>query len=292
MAIFPNLQLPSPEQPYPLPHLANLWVKRDDLIHLVISGNKWRKLAPHLLAIKQAKRVVSFGGAHSNHLHALGHLCHTYQQPFLAIISGHYADNPTPTMRDLQHWGTEFIYLDKVAFRQLQNAPNYAQQAWYQQGDYVIAEGGADPQGLTGVGVIVDELQQHYDLIVLPVATGMTMAGIIAAAPKQTQVLGIAVLNAADYLQANVEALLAASGKPLDLAKWQINHQFHGGGYAKVNESLRQFCQQQTLPLEPIYSGKALWGLSQLALRNPAFYEQKILFLHTGGLQGLRAQKS
>lgn len=289
------IQLPSPEQPLAIEpsHGYQCWVKRDDLLHPVISGNKWRKLQGALLEAqaKDIEHLVSFGGGYSNHLHALGYCCARLKIKLTALIRGNYHQHPTAMLNDLMQWGTELVYLSKVDYRRRSEPEFIAQlQASYPKA-MLIPEGGSQAQALPGLNTLVKELNQQYDYVVAPVASGGTLAGLISALPKQCTVLGIAMLKGEGYLEQQVTQLLATQASQ-NRAQWQICHQFHHGGYAKCPPLLSEFCvrfrQQYNIPLEPVYSGKCFYAFEQLCQQGFFKANSRILVLHTGGLQGAR----
>lgn len=299
-----SIQLPSPEQRLNLDcknaNQVEIWIKRDDLIHAVISGNKWRKLSNILRIALQSPpaKIISFGGGYSNHIHALAYCCNVLKIPFLAYIRGNYAQNMTPMLTDIHRWGAQIEWVDKVTYAK-RAEPSYISQLNAQYpNSMIIPEGGSQQAALQGVSSIVNELIQPYDLIAAPVASGGTIAGLIHASHNMdTSVLGIAVLKGHDYLYDLVNQFLPAKMKTASdetgaSAKWQINSEFHFGGYAKKPAELLAFCnnfqQHNKIELEPIYSGKLFFALSQLIEKNYFPKYTKILALHTGGLQGIR----
>lgn len=263
-------------------------VKRDDLIHPVISGNKWRKLRPLLnQPDKSFTGVVSFGGGFSNHLHALGYLCASRHIPFVAIVRGNYTDNPTPMLRDLHSWGATIRYVTKQEYRD-RTDPVYLDALKRSYPNYtIIPEGGSQKDALQGVAEIVGELPSSVDCILSPVASGATLAGLSTAIQDHQQALGIAVLKGEGYLESLVSGLL-----PTPNSRWKILHQYHHGGYAKTSESLLSFCktfeEQTQIPVEPVYSGKMFFALKDMI--SGGFFEsgKTVVALHTGGLQGAR----
>lgn len=273
-----------------------LSVKRDDLLHPVISGNKWRKLKYALKAASKAKvqHIISFGGGFSNHLHALGYCCHHLGIQLTAIVRGDYSLNPTPMLLDLKNWQTNIQYVDRKTYQQ-RSELDY-QQSLQQQypGASIIPEGGSQLLAIRGVSEIIDELSDSYDYIVAPVASGGTLAGLSSAIGKNKtfsncQILGIGVLKGQGYLEQLVDDLLEVDSSQTN---WQINHDFHFGGYAKSTNELRLFCQdfyqQTTIPIEPVYSGKLFWAIRALLKAGYFPKNSRILALHTGGLQGAR----
>ena len=274
---------------WPNPNNSQLWIKRDDLIHPIISGNKWRKLKYNLAQalINHKQHIVSFGGGYSNHLHALGYSCQQLGIRFTAIVRGHYPQL-TPMLDDLARWQSDIHFVDKHTYQQ-RAEPSYLQSLQQQFPEaQIIAEGGSEHLALRGIAEILPELQQAYDYILLPVASGGTLAGLVQSQCR-SKLIGIAVLKGQDYLESLVEDLLPESRHT---AKWQILHGFHQGGYAKIPAELKTFCQdfsaQSQVPLEPVYSGKLLFAAKQLVAEGYFANNSKVLVLHTGGLQGQR----
>jgi 1-aminocyclopropane-1-carboxylate deaminase len=287
-----GIKSPSPEQKLRLDwHGYQLSIKRDDLLHPTISGNKWRKLKYSLLHVLTHKtsHIVSFGGGFSNHLHALGYCCKQLNIRFTAIVRGDYRANPSPMLQDLNTWQSDIHYVDKLTYQQ-RDKPDYLSLLQQQYPNaLIIPEGGSNDLASQGVAEIVSELTESYDYIVAPVASGGTLAGLIEATQhSSSKVLGIAVLKGQDYLEALVQQLL-----PQSYGHWSINHAHHFGGYAKSSNELRDFCQdfyQQTeVEIEPVYSGKLFYALRQLIQQGYFPANSHILVLHTGGLQGVRA---
>ncbi|MFA3792183.1 1-aminocyclopropane-1-carboxylate deaminase/D-cysteine desulfhydrase [Aliiglaciecola sp. SL4] len=305
-----GIQLPSAEQPLNLTwrneNDVRVWVKRDDLVHPVISGNKWRKLSQTLLraAHSPPSKIISFGGGHSNHLHALAYSCQRLAIPLLAIVRGDYSQHMTPMLSDIKHWGAEIEWVNKITYAKRADASYLDQLNAEHPNSLIIPEGGSQLDALNGVASIVAELTRPYDIIVTPVASGGTMAGLIQGTHNsRCDVLGLGVLKGHDYLQELVTRLLpseihqlgSSAQEPTEQKNWQINSDFHFGGYAKKTPELVTFCEQfeqdYQIPIEPIYSGKLFWGLRQL-IENKSFPPGcKILALHTGGLQGKRVQQ-
>ena len=300
-----SLTLPSPLIPFK-PNWegaskVSLFVKRDDAIHPVMSGNKWRKLS-HALTNPLPKTIVSFGGGFSNHLHALGFVCHKLGIPFNAIIRGDYSAAPTPMIQDLKSWGTRIDYVDRVTYKK-RNDSAYLLHLKQQQPDaMIIPEGGSQAQALQGMKDMVDEIDIDFDFIVAPVASGATLAGIVSALNKRNEnnatdtlhqttrnVVGVGVLKGENYLEGLVEQFLPTS---LGRSNWHIDHSYHFGGYAKAPNELRTFCNDFNntfdFDIEPVYSGKAFWAVKDMLAKGMFEDGSRIVVLHTGGLQGAR----
>ncbi len=269
-----------------------LWVKRDDLLHPIISGNKWRKLKyilNHALLLG-ADTIVSMGGAYSNHLHALAFAGKALGVKTVGFIRGEKPARFSPTLLDLQEWGMALRFVSRSEYRQLRAYKTHDSLPHLAPGQYWLPEGGATEFALQGVAEIIDEIDQAFDVLVVACGTGTTLAGLIAAAPLETQLLGIAALKGAEYLTLEVQQLLKQAHS--EVCHWQILHHYHGGGFAKSTPALDHFMQQfQTkhdVPLEPVYNGKALFAIDDLLKKGVFKAGQRIIFLHTGGLQGAR----
>ncbi|MCY7296147.1 1-aminocyclopropane-1-carboxylate deaminase/D-cysteine desulfhydrase [Alteromonas sp. a30] len=295
---------PSPVNPIQLPVLQDydvtLEVKRDDLLHPIISGNKWRKLQGHLQRVLNAKTqndspisaLLSFGGGFSNHLHALGYCCYQLHMPFTAIVRGNYTSHFTPMLEDLQAWGTTIQFVDKKTY-QRRYEPDYLRLLSHEHPKTrIIPEGGSDDLVLKGVASMLDEIEDldEYEYLLCPVASGGTLAGIaqgLAERNSRCQVIGIAMLKGDTYLENLVRQLL-----PNEYPMPRIIHDFHCGGYAKCPTQLATFCdnfaEQTHIPVEPVYSGKLFYAIMQLIEQGFFPKGSRLLALHTGGLQGAR----
>lgn len=299
-----HFTLPSPEQPI-TPAWSNaehyqIWVKRDDLIHPIVSGNKLRKLRysiKHLLD-NNIRHVISFGGGYSNHLHALAYVCKHLNIKLTAIVRGHYQSMPTPMLRDLAAWQVNIEYVDRKIYQQRDQADYLASLMQRFPDALVIPEGGSSQLALDGVADIISELTQTYDYILTPVGSGGTLAGLVHGITMQptakwANILGIGVLKGQGYLEELVNNLLHTHHHSVKLLPtWNINHKFHFNGYAKSTPELEAFCQsvnrELAIPIEPVYSGKLFWAAKELMAQGTLPKGSKILLIHTGGLQGAR----
>ncbi|WP_111809109.1 1-aminocyclopropane-1-carboxylate deaminase/D-cysteine desulfhydrase [Aeromonas allosaccharophila] len=284
--------LPSPLQRLHHPLLTRydveLWCKRDDLIHPAISGNKWRKLKYHLLHASEhgKQHLLSFGGAYSNHIHALAAAGYQTGLRTTGIIRGEADAVSNTTLRDARRWGMDLVFVDRQSYRRRQDPD------WLAQFDapdtLIVPEGGSSPLAIPGVAELVGEVPFSPDLWVLPCASGGTLAGLIAGKRDREQILAIAVLKGGDFIADEVCRLHPAAAS---IPGWRIALDHHDGGYAKFSPALWQwvedFSATTDLPLEPIYSGKAMWGLFHELAAGRIAPGSKIVFIHTGGMQGL-----
>ena len=279
-------------------HDVQVQIKRDDLIHPIISGNKWRKLKFNLAHIqhnKAIKGVLSFGGSYSNHIHALAFACYQMKIPCIGIIRGepHYANNFTLSWA--KHWGMKLHFVDRKTYRK-RNEVDYVNQLKVQFPDYqIIPEGGSNSLAIGGVAEIITELKQQteFDTLITPVGSGGTLAGLISGDCNTNEnlhnILGIAVLKEAEYLVDSIKALLPESTITHD--KWKLLTDFHRGGYAKFSSEdiarILEFNQITGVEFEPVYSGKMILALLDLLEQKYFPKGERIVLLHTGGMQGV-----
>jgi 1-aminocyclopropane-1-carboxylate deaminase len=266
-----------------------LWMKRDDLLHPVISGNKWRKLKyslDHALSL-DVDTLISMGGTYSNHLHALAYTGKILGLKTQGFIRGEQPNMLTPTLVDLQNWGMQLTFVSRSDYRLLRQYKNWHELPGLKSGQYWLPEGGAQSLALKGVSELVNEIDSAYDTLCVPCGTGATLAGIIDATPESTFVLGFAALKNAGFLHADVEVLLSQPRK-----NWQISLDYHLGGFATTTPELMAFIagfeDKTHISLDPVYTGKMMFALYDLITKHTFKPGQRIIAVHTGGLQGKR----
>jgi 1-aminocyclopropane-1-carboxylate deaminase len=273
----------------------SVYLRRDDLASEHYPGNKWYKLFYNLQMVMQSgkKTVLSFGGAYSNHIHALAAMGKQYGLNTVGIIRGYPPKNLSPTLQDARDWGMELLFLGHDAYRK-KNLSQFSEQLKKQYGDYYcLPEGGDNLLGVKGCQAIAHGISQHFTgeyTVCCALGTGTTFAGIVSAVPEQVKCLGFSVLKGEDTLTEQVSQRLQHMGSlPRE---WYINNDFHHGGYAKTTPELLAFMQAieeaNNLSLEPVYSAKMLWGIDQLAQQNYWAKGSTIIAVHGGGLQGRR----
>lgn len=279
-------------------HKVSVSIKRDDIIHPIISGNKWRKLKfnlAHLRTQKQFSGALSFGGSYSNHIHAFAFACYQQGIPCIGVIRGeaHYANNFTLTWA--QRWGMKLHFVDRKTYRRRHDADFIAQLQAQFPNYFIIPEGGSNSLAIPGVAEVMAELKQQvaFNTLITPVGSGGTLAGLITGDSmhfkEAHKLLGIAVLKGADYLQNEVKSLLPTVAQGHN--NWQILNQFHRGGYAKFTDydlqRILAFNQTTGIDFEPVYSGKMVLALLDLLEQGYFAKGEHIVLLHTGGIQGL-----
>lgn len=283
-----QIKLPSPEVEVKPDWLhgtgVKLFVKRDDLIHPFISGNKWRKLMGYFQGVDLSKfsSISSLGGGFSNHLLALAFWGHINGVKTRGYVRAEEIEKSTPTTWMCFQWGMELIPISR----------NYSvSKLPYDSREYYIPMGGEDVPGLLGTSQMVDELTRSYDVMMCSMGTGTTLSGMAISASCQ-KIIGVPALKGGSYLKPQVENFLKdrhgeATAKSIfeQIDFWTEEHL---GGFAKISEGLirfiNQFYLETQIPLDPIYTGKAMWALSKRIKEFPE--GTRILFWHTGGVFG------
>ncbi|MBL7815541.1 MAG: 1-aminocyclopropane-1-carboxylate deaminase/D-cysteine desulfhydrase [Saprospiraceae bacterium] len=278
-----------------------LFIKRDDLLHPSVSGNKFRKIKYNYLEMKRLglKGVVTFGGAFSNHIHAVAAAGQVLGFPTVGIIRGDTPSISNATLTFAQtcgmtlHFVSRSEYRDKLALQE-QFSRQYPDFYW-------LPEGGTNTFALEGAAEIVPEiitqLGAQPDYICLACGTGGTVSGIISASEKLEKPINIVGFSAlkGDFLEKEVEKWLEMTSNPLFSQKiqkhWLIQNDYHFGGYAKWSMPLVDFINntksQFNLPLDPVYTGKMLFGVFDLIEKGFFPKHSTIVAVHTGGLQGI-----
>lgn len=279
-----------------------VWVKRDDLLQpggdQQFCGNKVRKLLYNLQAARAsgAQRLLTFGGAFSNHIAAVARAGHLYGFQTVGVIRGepHHPLNPTLALAEKQ--GMELHYLDRETYRQ-KSGDSVMERLKYAFGDFfLLPEGGTNGLALEGCAEIIpeikDQLGQLPDYIGLACGTGGTMAGIIRGARGQSRIIGVTALKG-NFMEKEIRALLQANGSPA-FNNWEVYHQYHFGGYAKfpveLQDFVREFKRDHGITLDPVYTSKLFYGFFDQIRRGAFPPGSSLLLLHTGGLQGWSAK--
>lgn len=297
--MFPELAYHvAPLLPLPLPVFADagisVWIKREDMNHPTVSGNKWWKLKYNLAAAQQLgrKTIVTFGGAFSNHLYATAAATHALGLHSIGIVRGEKTLPLNSTLQFACDHGMRLVYMTREEYRKKEH-PDFLNGIVKQFGDvYVIPEGGTNNLAVRGVMEFAAMLQtEPFTHLVLPVGTGGTIAGLVRGLPGR-RVVGVSVLKG-DFSTRDVQKLVAQDEHSAQ-ASWTVLTGYHHGGYAKSTPELRAFIQQMqqeyALPLDPVYTAKMMWALVREAERGAFAQGSKIIALHTGGLQARNRQ--
>ncbi|PKR79966.1 1-aminocyclopropane-1-carboxylate deaminase [Brumimicrobium salinarum] len=274
-------------------------VKRDDLIDPIISGNKWRKLEYSLEKAKQLGKsgVLTFGGPFSNHLIATAKAAADADLSAVGIVRGDELNvESNPTLRACNRYGMKLIFISRSEYKRKDELDYQKELANLYSSYFIIPEGGKNYFGVIGCQHILNEATIVYDHVYLAGGTGTTAAGVLLSAPEKTKVHVVSALKG-NFMRQNVKELLMmvlqnkASVEEYMLSLFEVNA-YHFGGYAKVNEELIDFInyvfQATKLKLDPIYTSKALFAMVSDYKSGKIKSTDKILFIHTGGLQGAK----
>ena len=267
---------------------VSLTIKREDLIHPLISGNKYRKLKYNIEAAKtQAYHtLLTFGGAFSNHIAATAYAGKLHGLKTIGLIRGEelaqkWETNPTLSLAS-EH-GMQFKFISRDDYRS-KNSEDFINRLKLEFGSfYLLPEGGSNTLAIKGCEEILTAEDTQFDILCSSIGTGGTIAGIINASNPNQRVLGFPSLKG-DFLKEDIRNFTKREN-------WQLQTDYHFGGYAKVSAELIHFINdfkaQTQIPLDPIYTGKLIYGILDLVNTDYFKPKTKILAIHTGGLQSI-----
>lgn len=279
------------EDDFLIRHKINLFVKREDLNDDELSGNKLHKLKHNLLKARELgfNNLLTFGGAYSNHIYATAAAGKRFGFDTIGVIRGEEHLPLNPTLQFAKSCKMNLFYLNRNDYRK-KHTEDIINQLKNQFGEfYLIPEGGTNELAVKGCKDIVKPINIDYDFICLACGTGGTFSGIVAGLNGKRKALGFAVLKNAKFLNDDVIKLLASINCS-HLSNWEINLNYHFGGYAKINTELIDFIKRfeanNNIQIEPIYTGKLFFGIYDLIKNNYFAPGTTIIAVHTGGLQG------
>jgi len=269
-----------------------LFIKREELNHPELSGNKWHKLKYNLITAKEKgfETLLTFGGAYSNHIYATAAAGNLFGFKTIGIIRGEEQLPLNPTLSFATSKGMKIHYINRKTYRE-KNSTEFIRQLREKFGNfYLVPEGGTNKLAVKGASEIISNIDFDFDYVCCACGTGGTLAGLVTGLNGRKKALGFSVLKRSSFLLNNVEKLIYESvGEKYN--NWDINLDFHFGGYAKINSELIKFMTRfqkiTSIPIEPIYTGKLLYGVYNLIINNYFGIKKNILVIHTGGLQGL-----
>ena len=270
-----------------------LFIKREDQIHPLVSGNKYRKLKYNLLEAKNQKQqtILTFGGAFSNHILATAVAGKLENFKTIGVIRGEELGQDlsktlatNSTLRAAYEHGMKFEFVPRDAYRN-KNTPQFLEKLQEKYSNfYLIPEGGTNELAVKGCEEILTEQDNQFDYICLCVGTGGTISGVINSSKSHQKVLGFPALKG-DFLAKEVRRYSK------EKHHWELINDYHFGGYAKYNDELIHFInwfkKETKIPLDPIYTGKMMFGIVDMIVNNKFKSGSKILVIHTGGLQGI-----
>jgi 1-aminocyclopropane-1-carboxylate deaminase len=284
---------------------SQLLIYRDDLGHSIVSGNKLHKLKPNIALAKSQgyDSIISFGGAYSNHLHALAWACKKAGLSSIGLVRGELHHELTPTLNDCKSWGMQLFPIERKTYRNLQTnvfandtanivdvglPHNLSELA---ENSLIIPEGGSNLLAIESVAhayrpLFSDPAHENITHAICATGTGATLAGLYKAAPAGIKVIGIQAVAEGNATLERIKNWLGKDLPNLDIVAG------HLGGFAKMPSDLLEFMlefeSEHNIPLDPIYNGKVMFKLTQMVNDDYFVKTDKVLVIHTGGLQGIK----
>jgi 1-aminocyclopropane-1-carboxylate deaminase len=266
----------------------SLYIKREDLLHPHISGNKYRKLKYnlHQARLETKTTLLTFGGAYSNHIAATAAAGKEFGFKTIGVIRGEeFSDNipANPTLHFAKANSMQLHFISREEFR-LKDTAEFLLKLEQQFGKfYLIPEGGTNNLAVKGCEEILTKDDQRFDFICVAVGTGGTISGLINASEAHQKVIGFSALKGG-FLSEEVKKWTSQNN-------WHITDAYCFGGYAKINrdlvEFMNQFKQETAIQLDPVYTGKMMFGIYKMIREEKFPKKSRILAVHTGGLQGI-----
>lgn len=273
-----------------------LYIKRDDLIHSEISGNKWRKLKYNidLCLNKKQYGIITFGGAYSNHLVATAVACAAKNIKSIGIVRGEELnENSNATLKKCSEYGMELAFVSRETYKNRYEKSYHESLHVTYPNFHLVEEGGANYYGMIGCQEIIKEIEIEFDTLFVAQGTTTTSCGLALGINENQKVFVVPALKNYDSL-AEMKSLYLRAGFEADFVATMLDginvlDQFHFGGYGKYTHELLEFIQQfylnHNVKLDPIYTGKAMFALFK-QITEGRLDNSKIIFVHTGGLQG------
>ena len=267
---------------------VEVFVKRDDLIDEIVSGNKWRKLKYNFKdSFEQGKQtILTFGGAYSNHIAAAAEAAKRFNLHSIGIIRGDELNSKSNlTLSRASANGMNLIFVSREEYS-LRNDSKYIQSVYEKYNKpFIIPEGGANYLGVLGCSDIYDELIDNYDYLCISAGTGTTAAGILKKINKE-QLIVFPALKGASFLEKDILEL----SEKKKTSQLILNLDYHFGGYGKTNQVLLNylddFKRKHAIELDRVYTSKLFYGVEDLIMKDYFPRNSKILLIHTGGIQG------
>lgn len=266
----------------------NVVMRREDLIHPFISGNKYRKLKYNLQKAKALNKntLLTFGGAYSNHIAATAYAGKSYGFNTIGIIRGEELKDKVesnPTLKFAKSCGMQFKFVTREVYRsKLEN--DFIENLKLEFGDfYLVPEGGTNQLAIKGCEEILNDSDRDFDFICCSVGTGGTISGLINSSQSHQKILGFPALKG-HFIREDIRKFAKKEN-------WDLITDYHFGGYGKIKPELitfiNDFKRKYNIPLDPVYTGKMMYGIFDLIEKQFFPKDAKILAIHTGGLQGI-----
>jgi 1-aminocyclopropane-1-carboxylate deaminase len=277
---------------------VEVMIKREDLLHAQVSGNKWRKLKYNLVFARENgfTQLLTFGGAYSNHLYATAAAGKLYGFDTIGVVRGEPVFPLNPTLDFAVKCGMQLHYVSREDYRN-KESNDLIERLHEQYGAaFFIPEGGSNAWGVNGCMDILREVKELFDIVAMPCGTGATLAGIVLSLEDEQRAIGFSALKGGGFLKQDVmkhvqSVLNDPMPNPAFAQSFEIETEFHFGGYGKVNpeliEFMEQFYKDFVIKLDPVYTAKMAFGIFKKIERGDFKPGTRILMIHTGGLQGL-----
>jgi 1-aminocyclopropane-1-carboxylate deaminase len=287
MDILDHLTIPSPlhqvRTAWSAAAAIELYIKRDDLIHPIISGNKWRKLSGILSHYDKTtyREIITFGGAFSNHLVATAASCAILKIPCTGIIRGEEPKQLNGVLKLCEMYGMRLRFVSREEYKE------HNRQLGIYEEKLFIPEGGACEQGTLGCFEVLREIElKEISKVFVACGTGTTIAGMskfMDSTNDGTPLYGIQVLKGNGYIAKDLQDVYG-------IHNVTIYDEFHCGGYAKTSPELMDFIKEFTsetgILLDPVYTGKMMLAIKKLCISGDIKKGDKVIAIHTGGLTG------
>lgn len=258
-------------------------------MHPYISGNKFRKLKYNVQKAIEigSELLITFGGAYSNHILATAAAGKEYGIATLGVIRGEELESKVsenPTLSLANEFGMQFLFVSREVYSKKEEASFIEDLIKKYKKSYILPEGGTNDLAIKGCEEILIEEDASFDYVCCAVGTGGTISGIINTSKEHQKIIGFSALKG-DFLSDVIRKFVSKSN-------WYINNEYHFGGYGKVTNELitflNNFYNSTSIPLDPIYTGKMVYGIFDMIQKNKFPENSKILLIHTGGLQGIK----
>jgi 1-aminocyclopropane-1-carboxylate deaminase len=267
---------------------VRILIKREDMNHPYVSGNKWWKLKYNLEEAKKLGKntLLTFGGAYSNHIYATAAAAHELGWKSIGIIRGEETLPLNHTLAFAKSKGMVLHYVSRESYRK-KHEPEFIKKLHDQFRDfYLIPEGGTNELAVKGVAEFAKSLEDDFDYLCCSVGTGGTLAGVIEGLPESKKIIGFSSLKGGEFLDGEIKKCTDKNDN------WKLIHDYHFGGYGKTTLELMTFIKsfqtRTTIQLDSVYMGKLLYGIYDRVTKNYFGSGSKILVLHSGGLQGTK----
>lgn len=270
---------------------VKLDIKREDQNHPLVQGNKWHKLKLNIEAFLSGdyKCILTFGGAFSNHIYATAGLCYYLGIPCIVYIRGYHLDKDNPTVKQLLLWNAQLFVIEPSVYKDKSNPEFITGLKEKHSGAFIIPEGGSNDLGFKGMLSFAEKLKVELevlpDYLCISSGTGASAAAFISSFESTvTRVLVFSSLKGYDFKKTIKEDF------GIDAFNWKLIDNYHFGGYARVNVELvdyiNSFYKATGVPLDPVYTGKMLYGIEDLIKNGKIAPGSRVLAIHSGGLQG------